>query len=174
MKNILISFFILSVAFGQQKANAQTATNEIEWLTLEQAQKLNKKKPKLFLIDAYTDWCGWCKKMDASTYKDAAVVSYVNENFYAVKLNAEQRDSIEFNGKIYKYSPGMRSNEVAVELLKGQMMYPTTIFLDKELKNLSVIPGYQSVSDMIKILKYFGEKTYLNTNWDEYNLNYKP
>ena len=70
-----------------------TAQEKIHWLTLKEATERNKQQPKKFLIDVYTEWCGWCKRMDATTFEDKAVVSYVNKNFYAVKLDAETKDT---------------------------------------------------------------------------------
>ena len=43
------------------------AQEKIEWLTIEQAQEQSKKdgdNAKKYFVDCYTDWCGWCKRMD--------------------------------------------------------------------------------------------------------------
>ena len=54
--------------------------------------------PKKVFIDLYTSWCGWCKRMDATTFKQRAIVEYMNQKYYAVKFDAETRDTINFNG----------------------------------------------------------------------------
>ena len=66
----------------------------VKWMTFKEAFEANKKTPKPFLIDVYTDWCGWCKRMMATTYSNPAIAAYVNQNFYPVKFNAETKDSI--------------------------------------------------------------------------------
>ena len=66
-----------------------TTAQEIQWMTWDQAIAKNNENPRKIMIDVYTDWCGWCKRMDKSTFVDTAVVNYVNKHFYAVKFNAE-------------------------------------------------------------------------------------
>ena len=101
-------------------------------------------------IDVYTDWCGWCKRMDASTFKDPTVAAYLNANFYPVKLNAETRDTITFNGKTYTNSQSVKAKQMiadwetdfpnrnAIMMNALQNVYPSHL-LDKNLydfKNL--------------------------------------
>ena len=89
-KTHLILLTILSI-FTTLNLNAQTTTKDkINWMSFEEAVKLNETKPKKIFIDVFTDWCGWCTKMDQTTFVDKDVVAYMNENFYAVKFNAEQ------------------------------------------------------------------------------------
>jgi len=76
---------------------------EIRWYTWAEAAELSKTAPKKIFIDLYTDWCGWCKKMDKSTFVDPSVVKYLNENFYPVKFNAERKDAIVFNETTFEY-----------------------------------------------------------------------
>src|SRR5262245_26390547 len=143
MKKILLVIAILitgSSIISKAQTPAEQATANanpsIHWMTLQEAEKQNKKHPKKILIDTYTDWCGWCKRLDATTWQDSRIVDYLNKNYYAVKFNAETKDSINFNGKIYKFNPNMRANELAYNLLNGQLAYPTVIVMDESLKSL--------------------------------------
>lgn len=70
--------------------------NQIHWVSFDQAVKLSAQHPKKIFIDVYTPWCGWCKKMDADTYTDPTVISYINKNYYAVRLDAETADTFHF------------------------------------------------------------------------------
>lgn len=151
------------------------AANGINWMTWEQAQEANKKNPRKIFVDVYTDWCGWCKRMDANTFSNERIINYVNARYYAVKFNAEQKEDITFNGKVYKFvSNGSRGyHELANYLMNGRMSYPTTLYLDEKLNLLSPVPGYQEVSTLEMILRYFGDKVYLNTKWEDYQKNYK-
>src|SRR5580698_9458396 len=72
---------------------------EIHWMTsIDELQAKMAQHPKKVYVDVYTGWCGWCKKMDATTFKNPNVVKYINANFYAVKLDAERQDVIHFQG----------------------------------------------------------------------------
>ena len=51
---------------------------DINLMTWEQAAAANEKEPKKIFVDVYTDWCGWCKRMDVTTFKDPAVVALIS------------------------------------------------------------------------------------------------
>ena len=142
-------------------------------MTWEEAvQKASMEaSPKKMFIDVYTDWCGWCKKMDKDTFQNAEVAAYMSENFYMVKLDAEQKEPIEFKGKTYNFvATGRRGyHELAAALLQGRMSYPTVIFLDEEIKMLSPVPGYQKPDAFLKIARYFGDNIYRDTSWEAYS-----
>ena len=82
------------LATGLLFVTLQLSSQEVKWMSWEEAAAANDKQPKKIFVDVYTNWCGWCKKMDASTFKEADVVKILNEKFYPVKLNAEQKESI--------------------------------------------------------------------------------
>ncbi|MCP4522175.1 MAG: DUF255 domain-containing protein, partial [Cytophagales bacterium] len=90
----ILSLFIFSSSqlFAQEK---------VQWHTLEEVEELMKKEPRKIIIDVYTDWCHWCKKMDKTTFNHPEIAKYINKNFYAVKINAESKKSITFNNKTY-------------------------------------------------------------------------
>lgn len=143
---------------------------KIKWLTIMEAEELCKKEPKPMIIDFYTDWCGWCKHMDKTTYAHPSVVTFVNNYFYPVKVNAESEDTLYFRGRTYApLKNGNRTlSSLAVEMLKGKLSYPTTVFLyDKENINL-VVPGYLDVVKMEAFMVYFTENAYQSTSVDDF------
>ncbi len=149
--------------------------SKINWMTWEQAQEAQKKKPKKIFVDVYTDWCGWCKKMDATTFSHPEIIRYLNENYYAIKFDAEQKAPILFKDKEYKFvSQGMRGyHELAAELMGGKMSYPTTLYLDEQLNLLSPVPGYLDPPTCEMILTFFGSNTFRNVKWEDYQKTFK-
>ena len=127
-----------------------------------------KKKPKKMFVDIYTGWCGWCKRLDATTYKDAAVVEYINKNFYPVKLDAETKETITFQGKTYNYDESRKTNLAAAQFMGGSSGYPTLTYVDQDFKVLSVQPGYVEAPAFLQTLKYYGDNYYLNMDYQKY------
>jgi len=165
MRTILFSIiFILSLNLSAQ---------EVTWISWNEASELVKteKNPKKIFVDVYTDWCGWCKKMDKDTFQNEEVAAYMEANFYMVKLDAEQKESIQFKGKEFKYvASGKRGyHELAAALTQGKLSYPTTIFLDENMDMLSPIPGYQKPKPFLNIAKYFGDNIYKEKDWKTYD-----
>ncbi len=162
---------ILFLFMGTLTFSAQA--QEVEWLSWSEAADLvsTEKNPKKIFIDVYTDWCGWCKKMDKDTFQNAEVAAYMSENFYMVKLDGEGKEPIEYKGKTYKFVPQGRNgyHEFAATLMQGRLSYPTTIFLDEEMNMLSPVPGYQKPKPFLNIAKYFGDDIYKNKDWKAYS-----
>ncbi len=138
-------------------------------MSFEQAVAACQKNPKKIFIDISTVWCGWCKKMDATTFEDSSVVSYMNAHYYAVKLDAETKDTIHFQDKQFVFRSEYKANELALSLLNGQMSYPSFVFMDEQFRLLSPLQGYQTVEQFKPVIKYFGENTYLTVKWEDYS-----
>lgn len=126
-------------------------------------------KPKKIFIDVYTDWCGWCKRMDAGTFKDSLIANYISENYYAVKLNAETKDTIRFRDKVFVFKPEMKANELAISLLSGKMGYPSFVLMDEKYAILQPLSGYQTTEELLPLLEFYGTNAYLTTKWEEYS-----
>lgn len=148
-----------------------SASAQINWMTWEEAVAANAKQPRKIFVDVYTDWCGWCKKMDQTTFRNPEVVRALNEDFYAVKLDAEQREDIVWNGTTYSFEAGGRRgvHGLAKELLQGRLGYPTVVFLDERIKVIQPVPGFHEAKPFAKIVHYFGSDEYKQTPWAEYS-----
>lgn len=174
MKKILLTLFLALelTAYGFGQNNATNATAGINWLTWEQAVELNQKKPRKIIVDVFTDWCGWCKKMDKGTFMDPKVAAYVNEKFYAVKLNAEQRADINFNAEVFKFVPNDTGrggvHSLAYALLDGKMGYPSMVYLNEKYERIMISPGYKETEDMLKELRFAAEEFYSKTTWEQF------
>ena len=161
MKNLLffstIGMVFLSITFLGFKASPTTEINstEIKWYTFEEALAAQQKNDKKIFIDMYTDWCGWCKVMDKKTFTDPKVIQYMNDNFYAVKFNAEQKEAIIYKGKKYEFIPtGRRGvHRLAYELMDRSASYPSFVLLDENLNSLGIIKGYLTPDPFLKKLK---------------------
>ena len=147
---------------------------KIHWLTFKEATDKNLIAPKKIFIDVYTEWCGWCKRMDATSFEDEAVIKYINQKFYPVKLDAETRDTISYKNKSYTYVSEYKSNEIAAFLLNGKMGYPTSVYLDEKMDLIGPVQGYLDKDQLLKVMKYFGDNLYQTVKWDDYvKENYK-
>ena len=135
------------------------------------ALTLTESTPKKIFIDVYTDWCGWCKRMDMATFQNPEVAAYMNEHYYNVKFDAEQKESIEILGNTFEFVPqGNRGyHELAAALLNGKMSYPTVIFMNGKFEMLSPVPGYQEAGPFMNIAKYFGDNIYTEKSWQDYS-----
>lgn len=144
-------------------------------MSIEEAYELTltEENPKKIFIDVYTDWCGWCKRMDKATFQNEEVAAYMNEHYYNVKFDAEQKESIEMLGNTFEFVPqGSRGyHELAAALLNGKMSYPTVVFMNAKFEMLSPVPGYQEPTAFINVARFFGDNHYLIKTWDEYTSN---
>jgi len=165
-KLIIIGFFLISLTVEAQ---------HVKWYSFEDAIELNKKEPRKIMVDVYTDWCGWCKVMDKSTFNDSIVSGYLNERYYPVKLNAEQRENIQFNEVTFKFvAQGARGyHELAAALLNNQMSYPSVVFLDENIQIIHVQKGYVKAQPFDEIIKFIGGDFYKTTTWEIWKNGYK-
>lgn len=167
MKSTLLAFALLmtSAVFAQEK---------IHWMSLEQAEKANQEEPRKVIIDVYTDWCGWCKRMDQTTFANPVIAKYANEHFYMVKFNAEQKDSITFKGHTFKYvAQGRRGfNQLAVALLNGKLVFPNLVYMNKDLEIIQPIPGYQDATTFEQIIHFIGEDKYKEMSFEDFKKDF--
>ena len=182
-KILVLSLFLFPViwAFAPHKEkkniNNVPSTTEIKWISFEEAMVLSQKEPRKVIIDVFTDWCGWCKKMDVATFQHPVIAAYVSEKYYAVRLNAEQTAPIKVGDRTYKFIPGPEGrrgyHELAAELLGNKMSYPTIVFLDDNFNLIQALSGYRGPEDIEPIIKFFGSNAYANQSWEIFSKDFK-
>src|SRR5687767_8787784 len=96
-RSIIIS---LAFLFTTTALNAQL--NVVQFGALDSLQRIHKKPVVVFI---HTDWCKYCGAMKNATLKKKDVIQLLNEKFYFVSFNAEQKEDIEFSGKKFIYKP---------------------------------------------------------------------
>ena len=144
-----LSLFLFSVLLSVT-AEAQ---DQINWLKFEKAIAANAENPKMLLVDVYTDWCGWCKKMDKETFTDPKVIAHINSNFYAVKMNAEDtKRTFEFMGKEY--------TEATMAAAMRVRSYPNFVIIEPKLQNIAQLPGYRQPEAFLAGLTELVEKAF--------------
>ena len=174
MKKLLI----LTIALFSLSLSAQ----KINWMSFEEAVEAQQITPKKIFIDAYTVWCGPCKMLDKNTFQNKDVADYVNENYYAVKFNAEGNETINFQGKTFKNpnfdaSKKGRNSSHQLSAFYGINAYPTIIFLDEDSNLIAPLPGYKTPQQLELYLKLFKTDDFKTLtkqdDWANYQANFK-
>jgi len=169
MKQTFLTILIMAItlpAFSQK--------DKVQWYSFEKAVELNKKEPKKILVDVYTDWCGWCKKMKKNTFNHPEIAKYINKHFYPVRFDAESNKKVEFKGRTFSKdkNKSKRPHQLAIALLQGKMSYPSVAYLNENNQLITAVPGYYSPKDMEPILYFFKEDAYKNQSFEEYKENF--
>ncbi len=127
---------------------------------LSKAKSQNKK----VLINIFSESNTWSQKMDL-IYAQDNIKNYVNSNFIYVKLNAGGSEKISYGGKDY--------TAASLSKFLGATGYPTHVFLNPDGsvilfkyngESTGSFPGYVEAGDFEKILKFFAENKYTNTD----------
>lgn len=146
---------VMLFAFDKKKK-----ASRFKWdSTTEVTQKWNKEK-KPIIIDIYTDWCVYCRLMERNIYANDSVSDYIGRHFYASKVNAEYPSTYEWMGRQYEYMARFKVNRLAVELVKGNMVYPSTVIIPVTGEPI-IIAGAMKMNEMEAVLKFVntGENT---------------
>jgi len=164
MKKLLYIFiFILFVTSG---LTAGDKIKEMKWRKYDVGLTEAKKFKKKILVDVYTNWCRWCKKLDAEVYTDVKVAKYLDQQYIPVKINAESDEHVVFEGK------KITEAELAARL--GVSGYPTIIFLEPEGKYINKLASFVPADRFLPIVQYIGDDHYKNISWEEFQKKIVP
>jgi len=113
--------------------NSTVASEGIKWYTYDEGMALGKNEKKRVFLHFYADWCHYCKKMAEEAFQDPSVVSFINENFIAIRVNADKEIKIASN--------------------YGVIGLPTSWFLEGNGDKIGNLPGYIPPERFLSMLK---------------------
>lgn len=130
---------------------------EVNWISFNELTNKMRTEPKSIVVFIHTDWCKFCAMQENSTFSDPKVVNELNENFYPVRLNAEEKNDIIFLNRQYRYKPsgaGTGYHELAELLGKkdGKMSFPSTILLSKSWQVVKRETGFLTSNQFLEFL----------------------
>lgn len=149
MRNLqaLARVLALSVLVAATAVPARAAG--VEWRSWDDGIAEARASGRPVLVDVYTDWCGWCKRMDRDVYGRADVRDYLAKRFVTIKLDAESGDKATLDGRTVTLAGIARRFRVSG--------YPTTIFLRANGEHLVSVPGYVPAERFRLMLEYVGD-----------------
>ena len=163
---IILILVIISISTFAQKG-------PVKWYSIQEAEKLSKSDPRPMLVDAFTDWCGWCKKLDQDTFSNPVIAEILNTKYYPVKFDAEGKDEVSFQGmKFINDGKAGKAHQLAVAMLKGQLSYPNIVFFNEKNQLLTNVPGYRTPKEMEVLLSYFADKAYDKQTFQDYEKSF--
>ncbi len=131
-----------------EKDSPKEAKQLVRWHSFDKGMAMGKKEKKKIFLNFYADWCQYCKVMDKSTFADSSVVNYLNENFIAVRVNAD------------------RDRKVAADYqVKG---LPVSWFITENGENIGSQPGYIPAETLLPLLKYIYTDSYKDMNFMQF------
>jgi len=142
----LIACFALVITLGTA---APTHASTPVWRDWNTGLKEAASAGRPVLVDVYTDWCTWCKRMDQDVYTRPEVREYLSQHFVMVKLNAEYSTPARYDGKQY-------TSRTLAERFRVNG-YPTTIFLRADGNHIANVPGYVPADRFLLLLRYIGD-----------------
>lgn len=162
------SFFVAFVLVGSigigvlltSESSPQAASTSLAWNTFDEGMALARQSNKKLLVDVYTDWCGWCKRMDSEVYTDQDVINALQRKFVLVKLNAESDKSVTYDGRTF--------TEAQFAGSIGVTGYPSTLFFESNGKPITLLPGFVPPPKFLPVLRYIGDDHYQSLSFEEY------
>ncbi len=127
---------------------ASDPSADINWRTFDEAQKEAQTDSRKFLLYFYTDWCGYCRKLEKNTFVDKKIAAYVNQNFIPVRINSEKRPKIAARYRISGV-PNLR-------------------FLTAKGEDIAHWPGYIEADRFLPLLKYIQSDSYLKMGYSDF------
>lgn len=148
MKKLLL-FVLVLMANG---SSAQLKTH-----TFEQAEKMSKTNPRPFVVFIHTDWCKFCKTMENTTFKNKYIVNKLNQDFYFISFNAEEKKDIIFKENTFRFKPKGNNSGIheLAEILadkNGNVVYPTLTILNSDYSIMAQLQSYIGPKELLQIL----------------------
>lgn len=157
------------------------AFSQVQWMTLDEAIQAQKVHPKKIVIDFYADWCGPCKTMEKNTYNHPVISKILNEDYYAVKFDAEGNGDISLYGRTFtnpNYKSKKRKNAMHdFTTYLNVVAVPSIVFLDENANPITILQGALTAKELEPYLPLFASDSYKQVKsreeWELYQKKFK-
>jgi thioredoxin-related protein len=124
----------------------------------EEIDSLQKVEKRNIIVFIHTDWCKYCTAMQSKTFNNEKVQNEINEGFYFVSFDAEEKQKIVFNNNNFVFKPNGNNSgihELAIQLgtINNQINYPVLCVLNDKNEIIFQHNSYLNAKQLIKILK---------------------
>ena len=136
-------------------------------MTFEQVQQISNQAPRISVVYLYVEQDEFCKLMDKNIFSNAKVINILNTEFYSIRFNGQEPQTIIFNGQKFSNSQdSYQLHKLVLPLLSSNNIYfPALAFLDENNKLITSIIGYQSVEKLLEILSFI-TRQHRRINWN--------
>ena len=169
---LLTLVFIISLAVAKglcsepsageatEKVSSDKKKAELVWYKYDEGLAKAEKEKKHLMVHFYTNWCGWCKKMDKGTFSDEEIIKVLNESYVPIKINGQSGEMVMVDGK------EISERQVAGEY--GVRAYPITWFLKPSGERIAPRRGYVGAEEFLYILNWVKDDLYEKTSFQEF------
>jgi thioredoxin-related protein len=125
--------------------SASAAPAKVTWQKLDKALAAGAKSGKPTFLMVQAEWCGYCHRMMATTFKDPNVVPVLSKNYQTAVLDGESGQPLTINKQT------MTESQWA--MMNGVQGFPSLYFFDPKGRVITVIPGYVTTAEFQPILQ---------------------
>lgn len=134
-----------------------SATAQLESHEFSELDSLLAVDDREVVVFIGTDWCKFCHKMENTTFKNDSLTKVLNDSFYFVKLDAEQKDDIIYRGHKFSYKPSGGNtgvHELAEQLgtVNGNLNYPTVSIVNTQNEIVFQYGGAMTANELMAVL----------------------
>ena len=142
-------WFMLFIFFLIGATNDTSArTDKINWLSYKDVQQDTNTEAKKIFFYFSSRSCGYCRMLESKTFKDEAIIDYLNSNFRPVWISTDDDRKL-----------AQRFSITGV---------PDLRFMTHEGKPIARWPGYIEAKDLINLLKFVYTDSYQKMSYMDF------
>jgi thioredoxin-related protein len=169
-----------AVGWADDATDPAPLTSEVTWHRFDDAIVAAKASGKHIMVDVYTDWCGWCKKLDKETYTDAAVLKVLSESYVSAKIKGDdahrrlkvRSQPTQDEGRTLLQILPTDSPQISEkDFTRNQLRvtgFPTILFFAADGRMITKLSGFQKADAFANILNFIKDDLYEVMTYQDY------
>jgi thioredoxin-related protein len=162
---LIVSIVGVSLAQTAKKGQAEEDQSGLTWLKYDKALELGKEQNKHVIVYFTTSWCGYCKKMKQTTFKDPKVMELMNGNFVLAVVDGDSKNKLDVTDKEGKH---IEMTEQELTRAFGVRGYPTFVFLKSDGTTIAPISGYLPADQFELALRFISTDSWEKMSFKEF------